>query len=452
MEQHYVWQRYLDQCDGRGARAPIKFNGQAFTVDNGKGPDYRDWGACYWFQNTRQPYYNALAAGDGSDLIVPLLAFYARAIPYIEQRVQAQFNFSSKSGGYWPETMHQWGVYNPGDWGCDTKPSGSTGHGDSSNTYIRFHTTGSLELALFALDHFDYTRDTDTLRRYGVPICRTLMTYFRNRYPNRDANNKTDMWPAQALETHQCPDPTSRTHCGTNPSTDISGLTAVLSRLLALSDDAVTAGGITPTDMALWRAQLEALPPLPQAGGVILPVAPGYTLSRHNSENTQLYPVHPFRIFGMGKPNLTLAQLTYAKRPSPCNDGWCQDVIDAAMLNLTEDATRMVVQRAQAGAAKGWRFAGFAAHYQDYEPSADHYSFQRTAMHAQLLLPLDDASRRMLVMPTWDTQSFDVDFRLHAPLNTTIEAACVGGKLVKFVVTPQERAGDFEVIRCQKQT
>ena len=30
----------------------------------GKGPDARDWGACYWFQNTRQPYYNALAAGD----------------------------------------------------------------------------------------------------------------------------------------------------------------------------------------------------------------------------------------------------------------------------------------------------------------------------------------------------------------------------------------------------
>jgi hypothetical protein len=46
---HYVWQRFLDLCDGRNAAAPIKFNGQAFIVDVGKGPDYRDWGAAYWF-------------------------------------------------------------------------------------------------------------------------------------------------------------------------------------------------------------------------------------------------------------------------------------------------------------------------------------------------------------------------------------------------------------------
>ena len=47
INDHYVWQRFLDLCDGRGASA-IKFNGQAFTVDVGSGPDYRDWGASYW--------------------------------------------------------------------------------------------------------------------------------------------------------------------------------------------------------------------------------------------------------------------------------------------------------------------------------------------------------------------------------------------------------------------
>jgi hypothetical protein len=44
---HYVWQRFLDLCDGRGESA-IKFNGQSFTVNVGSGPDYRDWGASYW--------------------------------------------------------------------------------------------------------------------------------------------------------------------------------------------------------------------------------------------------------------------------------------------------------------------------------------------------------------------------------------------------------------------
>ena len=34
--------------------------------------------------------------------------------------------------------------------------------------------------------------------------------------------------------------------------------------------------------------------------------------------------------------------------------------------------------RASAPQAKGFRFPGFAAHYQDYEPSLDHYGFMRT--------------------------------------------------------------------------
>ena len=74
------------------------------------------------------------------------------------------------------------------------------------------------------------------------------------------------------------------------------------------------------------------------------------------------------------------ARCRYAKRPSPCNNGWCQDVIDAAMLNLTDDAIQQVISRASAGPASGWRFPGFAGHYQDFEPSVDHYSFMRTAM------------------------------------------------------------------------
>lgn len=110
------------------------------------------------------------------------------------------------------------------------------------------------------------------LLRYGIPICRTLMEYYRNRYPNKDARGKTDMWPAQALETYQCPDPTSRSKCGTNPSTDISGLQAVLTRLLALPK---TLPFITSADRAAWQQQQDTLPPLPTAGGIILPLEPG---------------------------------------------------------------------------------------------------------------------------------------------------------------------------------
>jgi len=42
------------------------------------------------------------------------------------------------------------------------------------------------------------------------------------------------------------------------------------------------------------------------------------------------------------------------------------------------------------------------------------------------------------------------DFKLHFHLNTTVEVACSGGKLTKFVVTPSSRASDFQVMaaRC----
>lgn len=159
---------------------------------------------------------------------------------------------------------------------------------------------------------------------------------FRQRFPNKDnTTGRTDMWPSQALETYQCKDPSSRASCPSNPSTDIAGLMAVLPRLIALPDSA----GVTAAQRAGWAAQLKALPKLPiekaskPSNGQATKVAATesvntlgggspYTPKRSNSENTQLYPVHPFRVFGTGKAGLGLAQQTYLERPSPCNDGW----------------------------------------------------------------------------------------------------------------------------------
>lgn len=91
----YVWQRYLDLCDGRDSWGIIKFNGQAFTTSlngtqQGHKPgvvsaDYRDWGPGNWIQNARQPYYAALAAGD-SDVILGMLRYFKRSLPVARAR------------------------------------------------------------------------------------------------------------------------------------------------------------------------------------------------------------------------------------------------------------------------------------------------------------------------------------------------------------------------------
>ena len=107
----------------------------------------------------------------------------------------------------------------------------------------------------------------------------------------------------------------------------------------------------------------------------------------------------------------------------------------------------MVVERAKSTSM--FRFIGFAGHMQDYEPSEDHFQFMRTGMHYMLMAPVDDAKQTVLLLPTWP-QGWDVDFKLHAPLNTTIEAACINGTLTKLIVEPPARRADIKVINCKQ--
>ena len=62
---------------------------------------------------------------------------------------------------------------------------------------------------------------------------------------------------------------------------------------------------------------------------------------------------------------LCSAQQAYAERKFKCNDGWCQDIIQAAILNMTSEAASQLAARANAPPAQGFRFPEFAAHYQD---------------------------------------------------------------------------------------
>ena len=52
----------------------------------------------------------------------------------------------------------------------------------------------------------------------------------------------------------------------------------------------------------------------------------------------------------------------------------------------------------------------------------------------------------------WPVKLWDVSFKLHGALNTTIEASCVGGKLISLVVTPPERARDVAVWNCKRRS
>ena len=87
--QAYVLQRWITACGGRG-HYPIKFNGSIFTVDSkfaGEGnhttPDWaRRWGDCFWWQNTRLPYFPMIARGDYDETSHPSLVSTATSFHY----------------------------------------------------------------------------------------------------------------------------------------------------------------------------------------------------------------------------------------------------------------------------------------------------------------------------------------------------------------------------------
>ena len=89
-------------------------------------------------------------------------------------------------------------------------------------------------------------------------------------------------------------------------------------------------------------------------------------------------------------------------------------------------------------------------HYQDYEPSLDHYGFMRTGLNYMLMAPADDAALSITLFPTFPVDTWDVAFKMKAPKDTTIEAACVNGTLAYLIVTPPERKADVTVVNCRQ--
>lgn len=51
---------------------------------------------------------------------------------------------------------------------------------------------------------------------------------------------------------------------------------------------------------------------------------------------------------------------------------------------------------------------------------------------------------QILIFPAWPKE-WDVDFKLHAPGNTTVECCLVNGKITKLNVTPETRSKDVIV-------
>jgi hypothetical protein len=396
--QGYQLQRYMNACAGRGG-LPIKFNGSIFTVDvdesmgkrnlTGYDADFRDWGANYWFQNTRLPYYSMLYSGD-FELIKPLFKMYTSALPLAKYRTQKYFNHK---GAYFPETMTPWGTYANDNYGWNRK---NLADGVSENMYIRYLWEGSLELSTLMLDYYAFTKDQQTFIKEHLPFIQEII-WFYNAHYKRNTANQIVIEPAQALESYF--------EGVVNPLPEIAGLTRVLNGLIAnqlvIKD---------PSFLKIVKELYASLPALPtQTIKGQTALAPGYHLGpRTNVEKPELYAVFPFRLRGVGKEKIEEAIVAFNNKANNEFSGWQQDPIFAAYLGLTKEAKEMVVHNFTTKHG-GSRFPAFWGPNYDWVPDQDHGTVNMRALQNMLVQSEVDQTNWL---PAWPT-NWNVDFRVH---------------------------------------
>jgi len=163
----------------------------------------------------------------------------------------------------------------------------------------------------------------------------------------------------------------------------------------------------------------------------------------NNTETSQLYPVFPWGIYGVGKPDLDIAINTYKYDTLALkfrsHIGWKQDNIWAARLGMIDEATRLATLKLK---DSGRRFPAFWGPGFDWVPDHNWGGSGMIGLQ-EMLMQVD--GRKIYLFPAWP-KAWDVHFKLHAPYNTTVEGILKNGKLEKLIVIPDNRKKDIEIL------
>jgi len=444
VSQGYAMQRYMVAVSSRG-EAPVKFNGGLFTVghdvDEGvkqnqtnHDPDFREWGPSYWNQNNRLIYWPLVMTGD-NDLLKPWFGMYLNRLDFAKAR---NFLYYQHDGASFPETMEFFAVPRMDDFGTNNPTN------EIESRWQRYHIQGTLEVIAEMLDQYDYYGNKALAQSSIVPFADAIVTFY-DKHWQRDAKGKIYMSPMQSLETYQL--------TAANPTPDIAGLMSVIPRLLALPHEMTT-----QQQRDNWTRVLRDLPPLPMGKTVKGKTPPfgegdadGTTVilpsekygKTENSENPELYVSFPYRIYGVGKPNLELALNTFAARRFPQNTCWGQDGTQASILGLTDVAKKAAI--AEFTNYGNERFPWFWRADHDWIPDFDNGGSGMITLQ-NMLMQCD--GKRIQLTPAWPAD-WTADFKLHAPGNTTVAGHVEKGKLSNLQVMPASRAKDVVLVKSK---
>ena len=435
--RNYTLFRYMLGCNAYGS-VPTKFNGGLFTFDpchidekQAFTPDYRKWGGgTMTAQNQRLVYWPMLKSGD-FDMMSSQFDFYNRMLKNAELRTQVYWQHN---GACFCEQIENYGLPNPAEYGF--KRPEWFDKGGEYNAWLEYEWDTILEFCQMILETKNYANADITPY---LPLIESSLTFFDEHYRQLasrrgrkalDGNGQLVLFPGSACETYKMTN---------NASSTIAALRTVLENY-GKKDKMLKTIPPIPLRYIEIKDSLNptASPELKQT------ISPAVSWERiNNVETPQLYPVFPWRIYGVGKENLELARNTYFYDPEAIkfrsHVGWKQDNIWAACLGLTEEAKRLTLAKLSNGPH---RFPAFWGPGYDWTP--DH-NWGGSGMIGLQEMLLQTNGEQILLFPAW-SKEWDIHFKLHATSETTVEATLKDGKVTDLKVLPESRKKDIIIM------
>jgi len=450
--KNYQLFRYMLACN-RGGALPLLFNGGIFTADffsnkiydnnqagdlkptkklsmSGTGtPDYRRWLYCYFMsQNQRWLGWPTILAGD-TDLLTPSVAFYRDRAATAAARAKGL----GAQGVVYPEPIKVWGLS-----AVSPRADGLCGA-----SHLTFAMAMMLEHAWMAL-HAHSTLGLDIKK--DLPWIEGTVRFYDSYY--RNANSKTTgseldekgklvIFPANSIEL---------AINAKNPVEVVAGLRRVTDALLKLPK-----GMLSEDERNYFTDVRKRLPELPvgqKEGRPILHIADSYEKLYNRWELPELYAVWPYRLVGTTVPGtVELGRATWDLLPPDrtvkCKKdySWMPVIVNMAGLGNTTEAKTRVLEKLSDQKAQ-LQFPAFFGPGHDWIPDHNWGGSAMTGLQEMLLAADPYGDGKIHLLPAWPKE-WNVDFKLHAPQQTTVEASVKGGKIVSLKITPETRRKDL---------
>ncbi len=449
--RNYQLFRYMLASNVNG-REPTLFNGGLFTFDplfvNGKKgpgytPDHRQWGAAFTAQNQRLVYRPMLKTGD-FDLMPSGFSFYLNGLPNAMARVR---HYWRHDGCCFEEQSAITGL--PGACQYGFFEGGGRGRPKNFEVGVQVNRAGGkvyeeqLDWSWLMLQYHQFSGAD--LAAY-LPFIEQSVIFYDEHYRYRskqltanelDENGKLAIYPANTLEHHVD---------ARNPTSVIAGLRRVLSELVNLSEEYTS-----PDRKQRWQTILDRLPEMPTGdsdkfGGKYLKPA-----EEHNHQSwhcPEMFPLFPYELYGLGLPDLGLMKRTSLATGDDRYKtiAWEQANIHAARLGETELAKKLNAKKMDNGP---YRFPAFWPHTIDWAPDHNWGGSGMIGMQEMLMQTHSAPGEwgRVRLLPAWP-KDWDVDFKLHAPHQTTVEGQVKRGRLADTRVTPESRRKDILIVEA----